>query len=340
MTEETTPKVKNKWFLRILFGGTTVLGILISLVTTVIGWWAMEAYTTPGLLDEQTTVVIKPGSSSQAILEKLTDAGVIDNLLATRIALYITGDGKTMQAGEYAFQPGISPATAIDILSSGKRVTRKFTAAEGLSVHQILQSLKDAEGLSGSIEGNYSEGMLLPETYHYHYGDNRSALVERMHQAMRKEIRTLWKNRQPNLPLKNPIEALTLASIVEKETGVAAERSRVAAVFINRLRKGMPLQSDPTTIYALTEGKTELGRPLTRKDLKVESPYNTYHVNGLPPGPIACPGKESLHAVLNPDITDELYFVATGNGGHAFAKTLKEHNRNVQAYRRALRRQQ
>jgi len=197
-----------------------------------------------------------------------------------------------------------------------------------------LAILSKTEGLVGTVVAPIKEGELLPETYYFSFGDNRNALAKRMLDGMENALITLWAGRSPNLPLANIEEALVLASIVEKETGHAAERARVAGVFINRLRLKMRLQSDPTVSYGLTQGREDLGRALTRNDLKTPSPYNTYIINGLPPGPIANPGRAALEAVLHPADTDELYFVADGSGGHAFARNLVEHNRNVAKWRK------
>lgn len=300
-------------------------------------WWVQQVYTSPGPLQEDRRLVIPTGSSVTGILQMLFEADIIATPLAVKAMLWWTGEGSQLKAGEYAFTAGMSPQAALGVIIRGEQVVRKFTAAEGLTTHAILKALQETEGLTGRAEGLYGEGMLLPETYHFHYGEARNAVAKRMHANMQSTLKALWKQRQPDLPLQSPEEALILASIVEKETGIPEERAHVASVFINRLRLGMKLQSDPTTIYALTEGKEELGRSLTRKDLQIDSPYNTYVAAGLPPGPIACPGQDSIAAVLHPKQTQDLYFVATGNGGHAFAGTLKEHNRNVRAYRSALR---
>ncbi len=184
----------------------------------------------------------------------------------------------------------------------------------------------------GNVSSVPPEGSLLPETYQYRYGDTVREMIKRMSRAMDDEVAKLWKGRAPGLPFHSPDEAVTLASLVEKETAVPAERSHIAGVFINRLKHGMRLQSDPTVVYAI-DPDGPLGRPLTRQDLEVNNPYNTYRVNGLPPGPIANPGKDSLYAVLHPLKTDDLYFVADGTGGHTFAKTLDQHNRNVRKWR-------
>jgi UPF0755 protein len=203
-----------------------------------------------------------------------------------------------------------------------------------LSSAEIIALLESAEGLTGEIGDIPPEGTLLPETYHFSYGDARADIVARMKAGVSEAIEALWPKRRADLPLKSPEEAIVLASIVEKETGVAEERPMVAGVFVNRLERGMPLQSDPTVIYALTMGKAPLGRKLAKPDLEADSPFNTYRYKGLPPAPIANPGRAALEAVANPSRTDELYFVADGTGGHVFSSTLEEHNQNVARWRR------
>jgi UPF0755 protein len=197
----------------------------------------------------------------------------------------------------------------------------------------VVAILNKAYGLIGPVTAIPPEGSLLPETYRYSYGDTRAEMIKRMSRAMDDELDTLWKGRDEGLPFHSPDEAVILASLVEKETAVPAERSRIAAVFLNRLKKGMRLQSDPTVVYAITQSGP-LGRGLTRQDLDIASPYNTYQVAGLPPGPIANPGKEALYAVMHPLKTQDLYFVADGTGGHTFATTLEEHNANVRKWRK------
>jgi UPF0755 protein len=208
------------------------------------------------------------------------------------------------------------------------------TIAEGLTVMEIITLLQGETALTGALSALPAEGSLLSETYYYTYGMTRQMIVERMQKAMQETLSSLWNGRVADGILRTPEEVAVLASIVEKETGLAAERPRVAGVFINRLRQGMPLQSDPTVIYAVTEGKMKLERPLSLADLKTPSPYNTYLVKGLPPFPIANVGKAALEAVLHPEAHDYIYFVADGTGGHAFAKTLAEHNNNVAKWRR------
>jgi UPF0755 protein len=220
------------------------------------------------------------------------------------------------------------------MLERGETVARRVTIAEGLTVAEIFGLLEEAPGLTGPLPEPPPEGSLLPETYFFALGDSRYGLVRRMRGAMTEALEAAWANRAEGLPLASKEEALVLASIVDKETGIPAERRQVAAVFINRLRKGMPLQSDPTVIYGLTGGEGPLQRPLTRKDWEHDSPYNTYRNPGLPPGAIGNPGRDAIAAVLDPANVDYLYFVADGTGGHAFARTLAEHNRNVAVWRR------
>jgi UPF0755 protein len=290
--------------------------------------WTRLQLTAPGPVPAQTTVVIPKGTNSRGIAELLREAGVIDRpwlfLLEVRVL-----SKRSLQAGEYSFVPHASLASVIDMIHRGEVVVHRFTVAEGLTVFQILAQLREAEGLAGKVGVPPSEGSLLPQTYFYSFGDSRDALLMRMNRAMSELIDDAWPKRAPNLPLSSKAQVLALASIVERETAISEERPRVAAVFLNRLRQHMKLQSDPTVIYALSQGEGGLDHPLDRQDLAVASPYNTYAVDGLPPGPICNPGRASVEAVLHPAATDDLYFVADGSGGHVFAKTLAEHNRNV-----------
>ena len=296
--------------------------------------WLSGQYEKPGPLTEETTVVVPKGAGVQAIAQTLADAGVIDSPLVFRAGARIQDVDAALRAGEYAFPAGISAADVVALLSSGKTVVRRMTVPEGLTTAQVLELVAETPGLTGSVGPPPGEGTLLPETYHFSLGDSRADLIARMREAMEAELDKAWAARAPGLPLETPAQAVVLASIIEKETAVDAERRRVAAVFINRLRKDMLLQSDPTTIYAVTAGSGPLNRPLTRKDLAVESPYNTYVSPGLPPGPIANPGSASLAAALNPIESNEFYFVADGTGGHAFARTLEQHERNVARWRK------
>ena len=210
----------------------------------------------------------------------------------------------------------------------------RVTVSEGVTSWQVIDALARAEFLAGEAPEVPAEGTLAPDSYEVAEGADRAELVQRMIEAQQERLAAAWAGRDPDLPFDTPEEALTLASIVEKETGVAAERGQVASVFVNRLRDGMRLQTDPTVIYGITNGEGILGRGLRQSELERETPYNTYRIDGLPPGPIANPGEASLRAALNPDETDYLFFVADGTGGHAFARTLDEHNRNVAEWRR------
>ncbi|NQU56494.1 MAG: endolytic transglycosylase MltG [Rhodospirillales bacterium] len=295
--------------------------------------WGYLQFTKPGPTIAETTVVIAQGAGVEAIANTLAEAGVIADPLIFHLGVRLGRMDKGLKAGEFSFPYGVSPKQAAEVLISGKPVVRRLTIAEGLTSVQVFELLVAAEGLEKSFDVPL-EGSVLPETYHYSYGDSRADIVQRMVGAMDKYLLGLWNERADGLPFRGPAEALILASIVEKENGVKAERARIAGVFINRLRKGMRLQSDPTVVYGISEGDGPLGRPLTRADLKTENPYNTYLIKGLPPGPICNPGLAAIKAVLNPEGTDDLYFVADGSGGHAFAKTLEEHNRNVARWRK------
>ncbi|MGM0560185.1 MAG: endolytic transglycosylase MltG [Pseudomonadota bacterium] len=311
-----------------------VLIVTGALLLAVAGLLAYQAYEGEGPVKEETVVLIDRGSGVRSIAAELKEQQVIDDALVFQVAARLTGKAGRLQAGEYEFPPGTSLREVLDKLESGDFVVRQVTIPEGRTSYEVVALLEGIEVLEGDIPELPPEGSLLPETYHYQWGDTRQALIERMQQDMQALVQELWPERIDGLPLETPEEAITLASIVEKETAVASERPMVASVFINRLRRDMPLQSDPTVIYSLTDGKGPLDRELTRKDWEVEDPYNTYYVNGLPPGPIANPGRESLEAVLDPAETDYIYFVADGTGGHAFAQSLDEHNRNVRNWRR------
>lgn len=289
---------------------------------------ALAAIVMPGPLEENKTIVIPHGTGIRDIASLLEKNGIITNPLFFRIASKgLAADA--LKAGEYAFTPQQSIADIVLMMREGHSVIRQFTAAEGLTSSEIVDSLTNDPSLVGTIAKPPAEGSLLPETYNYSFGDTRASIIARMQKAMQDTLSDMWAQRDPNLPLKSPQEALTLASVIEKETGKPEERPRIAGVFYNRLAHTMRLQSDPTVIYALTQGRGSLDRALTRNDLNFPSPYNTYMSDGLPPGPICNPGRASLEAALHPEQNDYLYFVADGTGGHVFAKTLDEHNQNV-----------
>ncbi|NYZ11986.1 endolytic transglycosylase MltG [Azospirillum sp. RWY-5-1] len=320
------------WALRITAGG---LAVAVAGAAGLL--WGGLRMTAPGPLAEPAAVVIQRGSGLEAIAITLDESGVIDSPLIFALSAKLTGGMRNLRAGEYAFAPGVSMDGVLRQLRDGKTVVRRLTVPEGLTSAQIVALLRSEPALTGEPKAVPEDGTLLPETYHYQFGDSRDALLERMRVAMDQALADAWKQRAPDLPISSARDALVLASIVEKETAVPAERSRVAGVFLNRLEQGMKLQSDPTVIYALTDGGGELGRALTRADWRYESPYNTYHASGLPPGPIANPGRASLLAAVKPERHEFLYFVADGTGGHAFAKSLPDHNRNVARWREVQR---
>ncbi|MBL4692598.1 MAG: endolytic transglycosylase MltG, partial [Magnetovibrio sp.] len=270
----------------------------------------------------------------KTIAARLQADGVIHNAMQFRLWARLTGQHTKLRAGEFEIPARASIVEVLQILENGQTVVHKLTLVEGLTVTEMLIKIQDAKGLVGTVTNIPDDGMMLPETYYYSWGDSREGLVTRMVNAMSDVITKQWFARPTDFILQTPEELLTLASIVEKETGLASERPKVARVFLNRLNKGMRLQSDPTVVFAITNGSGALGRALTRLDLKIDSTYNTYKIKGLPPGPIANPGRDSILAVMNPADTDALYFVADGTGGHVFAKTLKQHNRNVAKWRR------
>lgn len=290
-----------------------------------------------GPLLNVTNVVVPKGASLKTVAEELSRAGVIDKPWLFRIMARINGLAKHLKAGEYQFMPGISLQAAMDKIARGEVFFRRITIPEGLTSGQIVYLIANYPDLEGEIDLDVKEGELLPETYSFELGASRNSIILQARAAMQKALEEVWASRDSSLPLKDVNELLTLASIIEKETGVPEERPLVASVFLNRLKKGMRLQTDPTVIYAITEGETSFGRSLKRADLKIDSPYNTYLNYGLPPGPICNPGREALMAAARPQQSDYLYFVADGKGGHRFARSLNEHNRNVKAWVRSIR---
>jgi UPF0755 protein len=292
--------------------------------------YARAAYDAPGPAAEAVQLVVPRGGSAN-IADALAERGVIRDPRAFLAAVWLTREAGALRAAEFVFPARASLREVLEVLRRARPVQRRLTIPEGLTARQIATLIERAEGLTGELPP-FEEGALLPETYAYQWGDTRAAIVRRADAAMAAALAEIWAARAPNLPLRSPRDALVLASIVERETGKADERARVAGVFINRLRRNMPLQSDPTTAYAAADGGV-LDRPLTRADLDRDHPFNTYRIRGLPPGPIASPGRDSLRAVVQPEATEFIFFVADGNGGHAFARTLDEHNRNVARWR-------
>lgn len=318
----------------------SALVLFLAAVTTLAAglWvWLFVAFDAAGPLSEPRTVVIARGESVDDIGKLLVDRGVVANQLVFSLGVRLSGKATALKSGEYAFPAAVSARAAMDVLVSGRTVVRRLTLPEGWTTGQALALVQSAEGLEGAIAVTPAEGALLPETYNYSWGDSRDAVVRRMMRAMEDTLSDLWSKRPANSPMASPAEALIVASIVERETGVASERRLVASVVVNRLKRNMRLQSDPTVAYGVARGEgvpsATLSRPLTRDDLARSTPYNTYVNDGLPPTPIANPGRAAIRAALDPANSDFLYFVADGSGGHAFARTLDEHNRNVARWR-------
>jgi UPF0755 protein len=316
-------------FILIGAGFTTLVAALLV--------WLFVAFETPGPLAENRTVVIARGLSVEEIGGLLAERGVISHQLVFSLGVRLSGKASALRSGEYAFPAGITARAAMDLVLSGKTVVRHLTIPEGLTTAQVLALVQNAEGLEGPLTAPPSEGALLPETYNYSWGDTRDSMVRRMTKAMSDALADLWAKRPAGSLLTSLEQALVLASIIERETGIASERPLVASVMVNRLKRGMRLQSDPTVAYGIAHEDhlpgDQLGRPLTRDDLARPTPYNTYVIDGLPPAPIANPGRAAIRAALDPAQSDYLYFVANGTGGHAFAKTLDEHVRNVARWR-------
>ena len=286
----------------------------------------------PGPHGDTARVLLASGSSSRTIADTLRKSGVVRSALLFRGLVRISGEAANLRAGEYDIPANANMSAVLRVITGGDIVLHPITIAEGLTSMQIVDVLRAQDVLRGDA-ALPKEGSLLPETYNVARGMTRRALIAKMQSDQKRVIDTLWPKRQKNLPIKSKREALILASIVERETGIASERPLVAAVFTNRLRKKMRLQSDPTIIYGLVGGKGKLGRPIRRSEIRRTTPYNTYRINGLPPTPIANPGRDAIAAVLNPAASKALYFVADGTGGHAFAETLSQHNKNVRRWR-------
>ena len=315
----------------VVFGNAVFTLILVLMVgiggVYVYGKQKIEA---PGPLREDKIVNIPSRAGMTDIADILQREGVIDNnrwaFIGSVFALKARSE---LKPGEYLFQKNASLRDVIGTIVEGKVVQHAITIPEGLTSEQIMGRLAENDIFSGSVREIPREGTLLPETYKFPRGTPREQVIARMQQAQKRVLAEIWERRSPDLPIRTPEQLLTLASIIEKETGKADERSRVAAVFVNRLRQKIKLQSDPTIIYGLVGGKGTLGRPIKRSEILQPSPYNTYVIEGLPPGPIANPGRASMEAAANPARTRDLFFVADGTGGHSFSDTYDQHQKNV-----------
>lgn len=305
----------------------------IAAIALAVAWsLGLQRINSPGPLTSDKVVTVQPGNDV-SVVDQLADAGVIDNRMLMTATLWLEGDHDNVKAGEYMFKQQASLREVIDLLVSGKQILHAVTIPEGLTSEQVVERLRDNDVLVGDIAETPPEGSLMPETYKFARGRTRDQVIRSMEAKEKQVLAEVWARRSPDTPIHSPFELVTLASIVEKETGRADERPRVAGVFVNRLGRGMPLQSDPTIVYGLVGGKGTLGRGILKSELDQKTPYNTYQNTGLPPGPIANPGKAALEAVANPSRTKELYFVADGTGGHAFSDNLGQHQLNVQRWR-------
>jgi UPF0755 protein len=313
-----------------------VLVAIVAGVAIMIGKQRLDA---PGPLGEDKVVNIPRGAGVRDIADLLVKEGVIDQPWTFVGAVVVRKARDDLKSGEYSFPKHATLGDVITTLLDGKVVQHALTVPEGLTSEQIVHRLLEADMLSDNIRDIPREGSLLPETYKVVRGTTREQVIQRMHQAQRRVVQEVWDRRMADLPLRTPDQLVTLASIIEKETGRPEERTRVAAVFVNRLKQRMRLQSDPTIIYGLVGGKGTLGRPILKSEIEQPTLYNTYVIDGLPPGPIANPGRAALEAAANPARTREIYFVADGAGGHLFAESLDQHQRNV-AKLRAIERSQ
>lgn len=321
------------WGLNLLLS-TVFLGALLFAAAF---WYGSQRFDAEGPLVEEATYDVPAGASFRSIAPALAERGIIENPGPLRIfsrGVRAAGKEKALKVGEFAFSPGMSMRDVMNVLTDGRPIQYSLSFPEGLTSYQMVERITFSADMTGTVEGVPDEGTLRPDTYLFPRGFDRQRLIGIMQAAQTKALDAAWEGRNPDLPIADKNEMLTLASIVEKETAVASERPKVAGVFVNRLRKGMRLQTDPTIIYGLFGGKGKPSdRPIYRSDIDNPTPYNTYTIDGLPPGPIANPGEASLKAVANPAETDAVYFVADGTGGHAFAATLDEHNANVRKWR-------
>jgi UPF0755 protein len=315
----------------IVIAGNAVFTFLVLVILAIGGalFFGKARFEAPGPLAAEKTVIIPRGLGTREIADLLQREGVIDQPWVFMGGVIVMKAREGLKYGEYRFAAHASLSDVVDTITDGKVVQHNLTLAEGLTSEQIVARLLQNEALAGPIREVPREGTLLPETYKFTRGTSRESVIQRMQQSAQQALAEAWQKRAEGLPLKSPEELLVLASIVEKETGRPDERTRVSAVFHNRIKQKMRLQSDPTIIYGLTGGKGSLGRPILESEIRQPTPYNTYVIDGLPPGPIANPGRASLEAAANPARTKEVYFVADGTGGHVFSENYEQHQRNV-----------
>ncbi|WEZ83893.1 endolytic transglycosylase MltG [Rhizobium sp. 32-5/1] len=327
-------KARSQMVIFLNFIMTLIVLVTIAAAGTV--YYAMTAYEAKGPLPANTNFIVRNGASIVEIAGSLERNNIVSDGRVFRFMSEAYLDDDTLKAGEYEIKAGATMQEIMLLLKSGKSILYSVSLPEGLTVKQMFSRLSADPVLEGDLPAEVpAEGTLRPDTYKFSRGTKRSEIVAQMAAAQKALVDQIWERRNPDLPITSRDEFVTLASIVEKETGIADERSRVASVFINRLEKNMRLQSDPTIIYGIFGGDGKpADRPILKSDLEKETPYNTYIIKGLPPTPIANPGRAALEAVANPSRTEDLYFVADGTGGHVFAATLDEHNANVRRWRK------
>ncbi len=325
------PKKRKNGILASLSAFFTVCVVTLLLIAIGVSY-GKNVISSPGPLQSDRALVIEKGAGADEIADLLEREGVINRRVAFEMLAYSRVYG-SVKAGEFLFRREASLGEVLDTIINGKPIEHSITIPEGLTSEQIVARLKENELLVGSLEEVPQEGSILPATYKIARGTSRDQLISRMKTEQKRVLNEIWQKRTKDLPIKSPSDLVILASVVEKETGKPDERTRVAGVFVNRLNKSMRLQSDPTIVYGLVGGKGTLGRGITRADINSQTPYNTYVINGLPPGPIANPGRAAMEAAANPSRTRDLFFVADGSGGHAFAETNEQHERNVARWR-------
>lgn len=313
--------------------------LIAALILVVLGFTAVNGLllylTLPGPLESSEDIIIERRKSTREIATKLAETKVIRYPLLFNFIAKVYGlSGRHLKSGEYAILERATPFQVLRILTSGQSIIHKFTVVEGSCVHEAIVRLKSERLLDGEIEDEVTEGFLMPSTYFFSFGDSKQKLLGQMKRSMSEVLDELTPLLSADSPIKSRIELLTLASIVEKEAYLESEKPRIAAVFLNRLKKGMKLQADPTTIYGITLGQYNLARPLSKADLRGQTLYNTYYITGLPPSPIACPSRSSIEAVVKPAKTKDIFFVVNGMGGHNFSSDLSTHNSNVESYRK------
>jgi UPF0755 protein len=325
-----TPRSKSARHPFVVVGNAIIsIFILLAVASGIALVAGKQRFDAPGPLADDRVVNIPRGVGIRDIADVLVREGVIDQSWVFVGGVFVLKAREDLKAGEYQFKAHASLRDVVATIVDGRVVMHPFTMPEGLTSEQIVERLMDDDVLTGNVKEMPREGSLLPDTYNFARGMTREQMIQHMQQAQQRVVKEIWDHHAADLPIKSADQLVILASIIEKETGKAEERTRVAAVFINRLKQKMRLQSDPTIIYGLVGGKGTLGRPIMKSEIDQPTPYNTYQIDGLPPGPITNPGRASLEAVANPARTRELYFVADGTGGHLFAETYEQHQKNV-----------